>query len=140
MGEIEELREAFPDIEVRELQGGANLYLKLNLITVYFRRKKYAINGVWAKYSYWQDFIPLVNTLVNPPQKVALPNANAVPKTIEQLMDDFNQQPWQVVEKYGVQDCLDHIQKKIDYGQANNLSPSNVAMLNNLLQELRQYL
>lgn len=122
MGEIEELKAAFPDIEIKELQGGANLYTSRGLITVYFRKHRYSINNKWDRYSYWEDFIPIVDKHINPPQKVTkiVSESPVVPN--------------------GVQDCINHIKRKAEYGKQHNLNASNIAMLNSLAEELMQYL
>lgn len=122
MGEIEELQAAFPDIEIKELQGGANLYFPNKLITVYFRRKKYAVNNVWSKYAYWQDFIPLVNTLVNPPKKVA---------QIE---------PQSIQTGNRVQEAIDHISRKRDFIIANQPDNKLATFCLTLMDELKAYL
>lgn len=140
MGEIEELQTAFPDIEIKELQGGANLYFPNKVITVYFRRKKYAVNNVWSKYAYWQDFIPLVNTLVNPPKKVAPIEPQAPKKSIEELMKELDAQPWQIVDSSGVQKCIDHISRKRDFILANQPDNKLATFCLTLMDELRQYL
>lgn len=123
MEEIEKLRQAFPYARIVELAThGANLYFETFIVSVYWKRKKYGINGKWDRYKSLAELISVVNQRINP-----------TPKPAPQPLNE-------PTASNRVQDVINHINRKIEFGKANGMSNSNVALLIALNQEITQYL
>ncbi len=142
MEEIEKLRQEFPDLDIRDLGYGANMHTRIGVITIYWKKKhKYCINNVWQPYYDFENLLITLAAHLHVPKKIAAPPPlNEPKKTVEQLMEEFDKQPWQFTNTNRVQDVISHISRKIEFGKKNGMSNSNVSMLLTLNQELMQYL
>jgi hypothetical protein len=154
MEEIDRLHQEFPDLDIRDLGYGANLYTRLGTITIYWEKKrKYCINNEWKQY---YDFEGLLTTIAEylhvPKPKDAQTPLNEATDDVDLLMSigGFQMQHEIAKEqleaycehrsKQGVQNCINHINRKIEFAEKNGLSTSNRVMLKTLVEELNQYL
>lgn len=130
----DEIIAKFPNLTCSVLNGGVNVYYHKYVITIWWKKQTYCDTKKhkWARFTSLEAIIQVIEAASVPKAKKVAPIAPNPPKT--PIMDYVND------SKTGIDLAMMHIQKKIDYGQANNLSPSNVAMLNNLLNELKQFL
>jgi hypothetical protein len=154
MQQLKTIRKAFPDQQIVELNNGmgCNIYFDHATISVWFKKKKYGNDKGWFKYKDIGAFIVEMDKYINPKPKVA--HIEPQLSETEDLIALFQAHAMEQGEiakeqldaycdhksKQGVQDCIDHIKRKAEYGKANGLNPSNVAMLNNLCEELKRFL
>lgn len=121
---LDKLTERFADQNISPLSDyGANIYLDNLVVTVYWgKKKKYGLsNGKWFEYDLLDDFMDILDGLIKPKQKAVV---------ISETAQSDN----------GTQQCIDHLLKKIEYGKANGLPTTNIVMMQNLVEELKEYL
>lgn len=121
---IKAMRKEWPSMTIIALQeNGANLSTAFGIVTVYWKKQKYCIDGNWAIYSNIKDFIKTVKDWLNA-KIIKMNNPKAV----------------HIGSKAGVQDCIDHIYKKRDLINANSPNNQLSAFCLTLIEELKQYL
>lgn len=139
----DEIIAKFPNLTCSVLNGGVNVYYHKYVITIWWKKQSYCDTAKhkWVRFTSLEAIIKVIEAASMPKQKkVAVIEAQVPIMTTQQLLKKMDETPWLLVSNNRVQEVIDHIQRKIEYGIANGLNPSNIAMLNNLKEELRQYL
>lgn len=121
MEQLQRLKQEFPSVDIKEIPGGANLYTRKGVVTVYFRKRKFMINQSWKQFDDFERFLFEVSAFLHVPK----PKGEAT---------------GQLVKEIRVQDVIDHINRKIEFGRNNGMSNSNLTLLLTLTEELKQYL
>lgn len=142
MEEIKRLKHEFPAVEIKEIPGGANLYTRKGVVTVYFRKRKYMVNQTWTRFDDMSDVVASVNLLLNNGVKLIdrIVTGDYASKEEKRAIQLGQLQKYANGTQNRVQDVINHINRKIEFGKANGMSNSNLTMLATLNQELIQYL
>lgn len=116
----------YPALRTKIMAGGINLYTEQGVITVYFKREIYNHNKNtrWLNFDGLDDLFRRIDNILCPAEQKAVQE----PKIS------------QIAEDKGTLKCIEHIDRKIKYGEDNKLSISNLSMLKQLKVELIQYL
>lgn len=121
---IEHLKKEFPNLVIKDLQGGCNVYLPGDLVlTFWFKKRKWKSNKrkEWRRFADTQDAIGVINGLGEIQMRKAVVVAENAPNNTTQL-------------------CIDHINKKIELLNKNKPNAVALTILKALTFELEQYL
>lgn len=133
MKPITKLKEAYPDLEIVELNEGegANIYSNKGVITVWFKKGKVGFNGNWRKLTYMDDVLSHVDKIINPQPKVAQALDNASKTSCQTIAE---------AQDIGTRACINHIQRKIEFIEKNNPNNAVLTILKAVCRELMAYL
>lgn len=124
---IDILKKEYPNIKVKDLNGGCNIYLPGKLIlTIWFNKKKFFSNQlkVWRRYSDDKDILTII----------AILGKLNIKKEIEGVFISNG-------ENAGVQKCIEHIGNKyIKFTKENPKDHKTALMLKTIQDELYQFL
>jgi hypothetical protein len=121
---IEQIQKEFPNLAVKNLQGGCNIYLpNETILTFWFKKRKWKSNKHrdWRRFADTQDVFNLISGLGNIEiKKSVIQHENALKNT--------------------TQLCIDHIKKKV--ATIENVKPNNgvIMILKTITLELEQFL
>lgn len=123
---IEKLKKEYPNLQIKDLNGGCNIYLPGDLVTVWFKKQKFFSNQlkVWRRFSGDEDILTIINVLGN-----------------LKLKSTVNAQAEEATDNSPVQACIEHIQKKYEaFVRSNPKDHQTAVMLKTIKSELYQYL
>lgn len=121
---VEHIKKEFPNLVVKDLQGGANVYLpNETCLTFWFKKRKWKSNKKkdWRRFADTQDGLNVISELGEIEIKNTLKTAEIAPVNTTQF-------------------CIDHIKRKIE--TIERIKPNNgvIMILKQLTLELEQYL
>jgi hypothetical protein len=124
---IDHIKKEFPNLVVKDLQGGCNVYLPGELVlTFWFKKRKWKSNTSkqWAHFADTQDALKVISGLGDVQMRKPLVATDLVP----------------VTETNNVQSCIDHIKAKIDKIELAKGNYAVITMLKTVADELQQFL
>lgn len=153
MEPIERLHHEFPNIEIKDLGYGANLYTRIGVITIYWgKKKKYCINGKWESYSDFERVLFDIAASIHIPKKVApiepqVFSDEELTDIVKGINRMHHEKAKDELDEYckhksqqGIQNCINHISRKRDFIIANQPDNKLATFCLTLISELQQYL
>lgn len=142
----DEIIAKFPNLTCSVLDGGVNVYYHKYVITIWWRKQTYCDTKKhkWVRFTSLEAIIQVIET-------ASMPKAKKVPAIAYiEIMDEKDaMQPIEgmisvpVIKNYinyGVQQCIDHINRKRDFIMQSQPDNKLAAFCLSLSQELTQYL